>query len=387
MRPDNLEANLPSRHFAPRIYGVGAWTDHLHFGYDLVALMRPRVLVELGVDRGESYFAFCQAVSEQATGTRCFAVDTWRGDEHAGGYDETTFAEVSRHHQAHYESFSTLIRGPFDDALTRFANEEIDILHIDGLHTEAAVRHDVESWLPKLRPGGILLLHDVSVRRRDFGVWKVWEELRPRGRSWTFADGPGLGVWQKPPAHELPSPLEALMTAPNDLSAALAASYRDRAARMQATIAGHWRDGTIRHTPFAQQTVIQVFFTRDGTHREEDSVYARIGHDGWKESTISIPAGGCQGPLRIDFVSALTTIDLAVIELSRADGAVFYRADTSAALANLRVSGDAVREPHADWLRLRITGIDPQIYLPSVTLPEDAGHAVLKMKLRVTPAK
>lgn len=387
MRPVKLETDLPSRHFAPRIYGVGAWTDHLHFGYDLVALTRPEVLVELGVDRGESFFAFCQAAVEHATGTRCFAVDTWQGDEHAGGYDETTFAEVSRHHRAQYAEFATLIRAPFDQARERFADETIDILHIDGLHTETAVRHDVDNWLPKVRPGGIVVLHDVSVRRPNFGVWKVWEELRARGRSWTFAEGPGLGVWQKPPAHELPPPLETLLTAPNESSDRLAAYYRDCAAQMQEAIASHWRDGTIRDTPFAQQTVIQVFFTRDGTHREEDSVYARIGHDGWKELTIPVSAGGSQGGLRIDFVSALTTIEIATVELSRADDSVFFKADTADAFERLEVRGDAVREEQGDSLRLRITGIDPQIYLPGLTLPEAAGPAELKLKLRVCPAE
>ena len=57
MGTEIIHADLPSRHFEPRIYGVGAWTHHLHFAYDLVTAMRPRVLVELGVDRGESYFA------------------------------------------------------------------------------------------------------------------------------------------------------------------------------------------------------------------------------------------------------------------------------------------------------------------------------------------
>ena len=68
--------DLPSSHFQPRLFGLGAWTGHLHFAYDLVATLRPRVLVELGTDRGESYFAFCQAVAENGAGTHCFAVDT-----------------------------------------------------------------------------------------------------------------------------------------------------------------------------------------------------------------------------------------------------------------------------------------------------------------------
>src|SRR3954470_22900590 len=148
MRTEIIHGDLPSRHFEPRIYGVGAWTPHLYFGYDLVAILRPALLVELGVDRGESYFAFCQSALEHKTGTRCFGVDTWRGDQHAGGYDETTFAQVSEHNRANYESFSTLIRSNFDEALGQFENETIDVLHLDGLHTEAAVRHDLESWIP-----------------------------------------------------------------------------------------------------------------------------------------------------------------------------------------------------------------------------------------------
>jgi hypothetical protein len=38
---------LPSRHFTPRQYGLGAWTEHIYFAYDLVAQLKPRVLVEL----------------------------------------------------------------------------------------------------------------------------------------------------------------------------------------------------------------------------------------------------------------------------------------------------------------------------------------------------
>src|SRR3954468_3857968 len=137
--------NLPSRHFEPRIYGVGAWTPHLPFACDLVAVLKPGLLVELGVDRGESYFAFCQAAAENRTGTRCFGIDTWRGDPHAGDYDETTFSEVSEHNRTHYAAFSTLLRSNFDDALTQFEADSIDVLHLDGLHTESAVRHDLES--------------------------------------------------------------------------------------------------------------------------------------------------------------------------------------------------------------------------------------------------
>jgi len=372
MRTEIIHGDLPSRHFEPRIYGVGAWTPHLYFACDLVAVLKPALLVELGVDRGESYFAFCQSAAENKTGTRCFGIDTWRGDEHAGGYDETTFTQVSKHNR-NYESFSTLLRCTFDEALRRFKEESIDVLHLDGLHTEAAVRHDLEAWLPKLRSGGLLLLHDVGVRSKGFGVWKIWGELREQSRSWTFHHGPGLGVWQKPPAAPLPGFLEQLLARPNE-SNALAQYYTQRGDALQEKIAQHWRDGSIRNTPFAQQTIIQIFHSRDGAHSEENSVYARIGHEGWKNIRIQLPPGAGAAPLRIDFVSALTIIEIASIRLTNAS--------TQPDFDSIDVRGDAERLPDAKLLRLRITGIDPQLYLPAIETPADASLFV-EMRLRV----
>ncbi len=375
---------LPSRNFLPRVYGVGAWTDNLPFAYDIVAALKPGLFVELGTDRGESYFGFCQSVLENKTRTRCFAVDTWRGDEHAGCYDETTFEEVSQHNAAHYAGFSTLLRSSFDDALRRFDGESIDLLHLDGLHTEEAVRHDLEAWLPKLRPGGILLMHDISVRARDFGVWKVWDELRPRGRSYAFTDGPGLGVWEKPPVTGRAAPLDALLDSASTSAAALADYYRSGALELQQRIAGHWRDGTIRQTAVAHQTTIQVFHTKDGIHREEDSVVARIGHRDWKNVVLTLPRDAGTAPLRLDFYSALTSIDIASIQV-RSAGGVYYLADSAPAFDQVRVAGDAERVPHDQYLRVRITGVDPQLYLPAIEAPEESSTFSVRLKLRVDP--
>ncbi len=383
MGTEIIHAELPSRHFEPRIYGVGAWTSHLHFAYDLVAVMKPSTLVELGVDRGESYFAFCQSAAENTTGTRCIGVDSWQGDQHAGGYDETTFAQVSAHNRANYGAFSTLIRSSFDAALAMFEPESVDVLHLDGLHTELAVRRDIDSWLPKVRPGGVVLLHDVDVRTRDFGAWKIWADLQALNRSWTFHDGPGLGVWQKPPARKLPGFLERLLVPPNEWNDMLAKYYSERAGEMQRKIGDHWRDGTIRHTPFAQQTVIQVFYTNDGAHREEDSIYARVGHDGWKDVTVELPPEAAASPLRIDFVSALTTIEIASIRVAKC-GRIHFAATDEIGFSSIALGGDAVRLPHPSALQLKVTGVDPQLYLPSIDLAAGEGTLVLQMRLRVS---
>src|ERR1044071_4657192 len=382
MKLNKIDGTLPSRHFVPGIYGVGAWTDHLHFAYDLIAEMKPRLFVELGVDRGESYFAFCQSVAENKTGTQCFGVDTWRGDQHVGGYDETTFAQVSDYNRENYATFSTLIRSSFDEAREDFASASIDVLHLDGLHTEEAVRHDVNSWLMKIKPGGLLLLHDVEVEAKGFGVWRIWRELEKHGRSWTFHDGPGLGVWQKSPGNQLPGFLEQLLTSPNEENTALAQYYTERAGELQRKISEQWRDGTIRQTALGQQTAVQIFYSADGIHCEQDSVRARFGHEGWKDIRIGLPAGAAASPLRIDFFSALTTIDVASIRLTKAES-IYFSAPEETGFDSIGLGGAVERLAHPTALRLKVTGVDPQLYLPVIPLPVSEEPLVLQMRLQV----
>ncbi len=192
--------DLPSlRGLRPRRYGLQAWSDHVAFGYDLVTALRPGLVVELGTHAGESFFTFCQAAQEQGTGSRCYAVDTWQGDPQAGYYGEEVFAGVEAHRQAErYADFAWLVRKTFDEARGQFSDASIDLLHIDGCHTYEAARHDFENWLPAVKPGGIVLLHDIAARQEDFGVWRLWDEIAGEADgAFAFTHGWGLGVWRK----------------------------------------------------------------------------------------------------------------------------------------------------------------------------------------------
>ncbi len=174
-----------------------AWVGHLPFAAWIIQQITPQVFVELGTHSGNSYFSFCQSAAQANLPTRCYAVDTWQGDEHAGDYANNIFEQVNAYNQEHYSAFSRLLRMFFDDAVHYFSDESIELLHIDGLHTYEAVRHDYETWLPKLAPGAVILFHDTNVRERNFGVWKLWEELQliyPNNME--FFHSHGLGVIQ-----------------------------------------------------------------------------------------------------------------------------------------------------------------------------------------------
>lgn len=170
------------------------WNEHLPFAFFLIELLRPASYVELGVFKGGSYNTFCQAVKEFGTGTKCSGVDTWEGDPHNGVYGSAVYDRLSEYQRQNYGEFSTLLKMPFDDALARFPNGSIDLLHIDGYHTYEAVKHDYESWLPKMSKKGVILFHDTQIRRQDFGVYKLWAEIAPRYPSLEFEHGCGLGV-------------------------------------------------------------------------------------------------------------------------------------------------------------------------------------------------
>ena len=173
---------------------VTSWHGHIPFAQALVALARPRLIVELGVHKGDSFRGFTDAMARYGVEGKAFGVDTWLGDEHAGDYDgNAIFQEVNERNEP-YSAFSKLVRKTFDEAVADFADGSIDLLHIDGLHTYEAVQHDFETWKPKLSDRCIVLFHDTVVHRDDFGVFRFWNEIRTSWPSFNFPHSNGLGV-------------------------------------------------------------------------------------------------------------------------------------------------------------------------------------------------
>ncbi len=197
-----------------------SWVGHIPFAFWLVEAAEPEVLVELGTHSGNSYFAFCQAVKGLQLKTRCHAVDTWEGDEHSGFYGEDVFQAVSQKNRREFDSFSRLIRSPFDAAIDQFSDTSIDLLHIDGLHTYEAVKHDLHNWLPKMSRRGVIIMHDTNVHTKDFGVFAVFQEAAAHFPAFEFTHSHGLGVLGV--GSELPQAVRPLFEA-----------YRQEAARNQ----------------------------------------------------------------------------------------------------------------------------------------------------------
>ena len=134
-----------------------------------VKALDPRVILEIGVDRGGSMNMWL-AVSKPGA--------------HYVGVDQTPELVMNREHRGMKK---TLIKGDSRDGDTLASVRKIldgrpvDFLFIDGGHEEATVRTDLELYGPLVRKGGIVAMHDIAGtvnREHCKGVIRLWEEIK-----------------------------------------------------------------------------------------------------------------------------------------------------------------------------------------------------------------
>ncbi len=134
--------------------------------------------------------------------------------------------------------------------------------------------------------------------------------------------------------------------------------------------------------PQNDESLIQVFFSGDGIHCEEASVIAGVEQGDWREVLLSLPRGAQAAPLRIDFMRTLPVIDISSV-IVRSNSSDIFSAARPDEFASIVVTGDAERVPHPTWLRLRITGLDPQLILPRLEGIADDARLTIRLRLRI----
>ena len=160
-----------------------AWLGHGGFAVRCVETLKPKLVVDLGVDYGYSTFCFAWPRVGKVVGIDCF-----EGDPHAGKRDTYEYVEGLR--QRLGMDNVEFIKGYFED-IAKGWKQKIDILHIDGMHDYESVKQDFETWTKFLRPGGLVLFHDTRSFPNDVG--RFFKELE--GYKHEFLEWHGLGVW------------------------------------------------------------------------------------------------------------------------------------------------------------------------------------------------
>lgn len=172
----------------PIDYGGGSSITKALVVADLVLEHGLETYVEIGVYRGRSLLPIGALFAELGRGT-AFGIDPYSLAEamqdDLDHFPEETAREVnefvrSQDWDAMHDTVVGLIgtlgcgdhceivRSTSADAVERFADASIDVLHIDGNHDTDSVRADLDAYRPKLAPGGFVVLDDAS-----------WPSVRP----------------------------------------------------------------------------------------------------------------------------------------------------------------------------------------------------------------
>jgi len=176
---------LPSLIRFRRSHSGSAWRIHTHLTrcerlmlYRL-GLNQPTeaVMVEIGSYLGASS-CFLAAAALEIHGARLHCVDTWENEGMSEGSRDTwqDFQYNTREYQYVIEPH----RGRSLDVARTFTHR-IDLIFIDGDHSYEGCHGDIVNWLPFVKDGGCVILHDLGWAE---GVQKVVnEELRPLTRK------------------------------------------------------------------------------------------------------------------------------------------------------------------------------------------------------------
>jgi len=153
-----------------RYSGTGGW------GVENDLLMEhrnqlPRMLNDLGlngigVEIGVCEGVFSDIILKTWKGKKLYLIDSWRhipgaidflNTDNNGQLDAMakTFMKVYD-----YGSKAVLIRESSVDASKLFIDESLDFCYIDASHDYKNVMDDLNTWYPKVKPGGIISGHD-----------------------------------------------------------------------------------------------------------------------------------------------------------------------------------------------------------------------------------
>ena len=141
---------------------------------ELIYQTHPKVCVEIGVFGGSSIYPTVCALRFLKGGI-VYAIDPWSNEECLVGYEpndphyhwwkRVNLEKVYQNFTTtliycDFTKFCTVLRMNSQEALFQFADESIDILHIDGNHSDQVALMDVQLYLPKVKKGGYIWFDD-----------------------------------------------------------------------------------------------------------------------------------------------------------------------------------------------------------------------------------
>lgn len=170
----------------------------------LVQELRPRAVVEIGTALGGTLFLLTRAAAPDAT---IVSIDL-SGDVRFGGGRVAQRGPLFEAFALDEQAVSFLAGDSHDPEMRKrveasLRGRPVDLLMIDGDHTEEGVRRDFDLYSDLVRPGGVIAFHDIVDGRPDLvgGVPRFWRSVKNDGARELVEDraqgGWGIGVLRR----------------------------------------------------------------------------------------------------------------------------------------------------------------------------------------------
>lgn len=153
---------------------VNGWCSHQKASIlvDIFMVTQPKTIVEIGVWGGKSLLPFARYCKRVDKG-KVYGIDPWDSKASVVGINNessATFWKLADHDEVYYRLVDVIYQNGLTDYVELIRStsadapliEEIDILHIDGNHSDASSYLDVTKWVPQVRKGGWIILDDMN---------------------------------------------------------------------------------------------------------------------------------------------------------------------------------------------------------------------------------
>ncbi len=188
----------------PRLAGIEGWlrVEQARRLWELASTVEAGgVIVEIGSYQGKSTVVLAAAAPASAT---VYAIDPhagndrgpgqWQGDPVEGEADRRAF--LANLTAAGVADRVIHLRERSEDA-HHLVDGEVDLLYVDGAHGYGAARADIGGWGGRVRPGGVMAVHDVYTSL--FVTLAVMRSLWFSGRWRYLGRVRSLAVYERSP--------------------------------------------------------------------------------------------------------------------------------------------------------------------------------------------
>ena len=153
--------------------------------------------VEVGAWKGKSIAYAGVELLNSGKAITLYAVDHFLGsEEHRNPVSEhydyaTQSGELRSQYLANIEPIKSVVK-TLDmqsvEAAKKFKKASLDLVFIDGSHDFESVCSDIETWLPKIKPGGVLAGHDYDFEQVSKAVNSYFApyQIEVIGKSWSY---------------------------------------------------------------------------------------------------------------------------------------------------------------------------------------------------------